>query len=204
MDYSNVATTGILSPHILPVQDLRKMLKYTEDILPSMMHLPIFSENTLHFYRYLCTHILIAYKQFLLLIDVPIQDHAQQIEIYEVFNLEILYRNYSLHYDIHNKYLGITLDETSVIEISDNQFNMCKKANGQFCILNAPLLPLANPSTCLSSLYAKDKNSIQKRCSLQVKKANNISIPTSIAPNVWIITSSPAATPAGIMFICPG
>ena len=105
---------------------------------------------------------------------------------------------------IENRYLAIILDETSTTEISDNQFNMFKKANGQFCILNAPLLPLANPSTCLSSLYSKGKNSIQKRCSLQVNKANSISIPTSIAPNVWIITSSTAAAPAGIMLICPG
>ena len=35
MDYIGAATTGILSPHILPVQDLRKMLKYTEDTLPA-------------------------------------------------------------------------------------------------------------------------------------------------------------------------
>ena len=56
----------------------------------------------------------------------------------------------------------------------------------------------------LSSLYTKEKNSIQKKCSLQVKKANSISIPTCIAPNVWITTSLPAAAPAGIMLICPG
>ena len=134
---------------------------------------------------------------------MPIQDNAQQIKIYEVFNLEIPHRNYSLCYDIDNKYLGITLDETSAIEILDNQFNMCKKTNRQFFILNAPLVPLANPPTCLSFLYTKDKNSIQKRCSLQVKKANSISIPTSIAPNGWIIISLPAAAPAGITFICP-
>ena len=130
MDYINAATSGILSPHILPVQDLRKMQKYIEDTLPSTMHLPISSENTLHFYRYLCTHILITDEQFLLLIDVPIQDHTQQIEIYEVFNLEIPHGNYSLCYDLENKYLGITLDETSIVKISDNQFNTCKKANG--------------------------------------------------------------------------
>ena len=74
MDYVDATTTGILSPHILPLQDLRKMLKYIEDTLPSMIHLPISSDDTLHFYRYLHIHILIADKQFLLLIDVPIQD----------------------------------------------------------------------------------------------------------------------------------
>ena len=79
MDYINAVTIGALSPHILPVQDLGKMLKYIEDTLPSMMHLPISSEDTLHFYRYLCTHILIADEQFLFLIDVPLQDHEQEI-----------------------------------------------------------------------------------------------------------------------------
>ena len=135
---------------------------------------------------------------------MPIQDCAQQIEIYEVFNLDIPYGNYSLHYDIGNKYLGITLDETSATEISEDQFQTCKRANRKFCILNTPLLPLTNPPTCLSTLYTKDRDSTQKRCSLQVKKANSINILTSIAPNVWIITSSPEAAPAGIMLICPG
>ena len=183
---------------------LRKMLKYIEHTLPSIMHLPISSENTLHFYRYLCIHILITDEQFLLLTDEPIQDSTWQIEIYEVFCLDIPHGNFSLHYGIENKYLDITLDETSATEILNLQFKMCNKAIGQFCILTTPLLPLTNPPTCLSSLYAKGKNSIQKRCSLQAKKANSVIIPTSIAPNAWITMSLLAAAPAGIMLICPG
>ena len=114
------------------------------------------------------------------------------MEVYEVFNLDVPHGNYSACYDIENKYLGITLDETSTIDLED-QFKMCQKANGQFCILNAPLVLCANPPMCLSALYAKDKDSIQKRCSLHIKKASSISIPTSIAPNVWIITTSTKA-----------
>ena len=100
MDYIDAATTGILSPHILPIDDLREMLKHIQETLPSTMHLPISSEDTLHFYRYLCTHILIADEQFLLLINVPIQDHAQHIEVYDGFNLDIPHRNFSICYDI--------------------------------------------------------------------------------------------------------
>ena len=74
MDYIDAATTGTLSPHILPIMDLRKMLSHIEETLPSTLHLPVSSEDTLHFYQYLCTHVLIANKQFLLLINVPIQD----------------------------------------------------------------------------------------------------------------------------------
>ena len=164
MDHIDAAITGILSPHVLPVEDLREMLKHIEATLPSTTHLSISSEDALHFYRYLRTHILIADEQFLLLICVPIQDHAQQMEIYEVFNLDILMRNFSTHYDIQNKYMGLTLDEIMAVEISEDQFKTWQKANGQFCILNTPLLPLASAQTCVSALYAKDKDSTQRRC----------------------------------------
>ena len=100
MDYIDAVTTEILLPHILPIEDLREMLKHIEETLPSTMHLPISSEDILHFYRHLHTHILIADEQFLLLINVPIQDHAQQIDVYEVLNLDISHRNISACYDI--------------------------------------------------------------------------------------------------------
>ena len=74
MDYIDVATTGILSPHILPVEDLREMLMHIEAELLSIMHLPISSDDTLHFCRYLHSHVLVAEEQFLLLIGIPIQD----------------------------------------------------------------------------------------------------------------------------------
>ena len=57
MDYINATTSGILSPHVLPVVDLQKMLQHIADTLPSTLHLPISPEDTLHFYRYLHTRL---------------------------------------------------------------------------------------------------------------------------------------------------
>ena len=76
MDYIDAATAGILSPHVPAVEDLRKMLIHIKEALPSTMHLSVSLEDTIHFYRYLSTHVLITDKQFLLVIDVPIQDHT--------------------------------------------------------------------------------------------------------------------------------
>ena len=55
MDYVVAATTNIFSPNILPVEDLRSMLRHIESELPSTMHLPMSSDDTLHFYQYLNT-----------------------------------------------------------------------------------------------------------------------------------------------------
>ena len=84
MDYNDVATTRILSTQVLSVEDLRKMLLHIEDTLPLTMHLPISSDDALHFYRHLHTQVLTTDEQFLLLIDVPIQDHTQHLEIYSL------------------------------------------------------------------------------------------------------------------------
>ena len=56
IDYIDAATLQTLSPHILPVIDLQKMLLCIEETLPLMLHLPISLDDTLHFYRYLHTH----------------------------------------------------------------------------------------------------------------------------------------------------
>ena len=144
MNYINEATSGTLSPHILPVTDLQKML-HISDALPPMLHLPVSPDDTLHFYRYLHTYILIENKQFLLLVDVPIQDRSWQITIHEVLTLSIPHGNFSACYDINTKYLDITKDATMAVELSTTQFWVCQEANGQFCSITTPFQPLANP-----------------------------------------------------------
>ena len=131
------------------------MLSHTEETLPSTLHLPVSSEDTLHFYCYLCTHVLIANKQCLLLIDVPIQDWSQQLAIYKNFTLDILHGNFTAHYDINTEYLRTTQDETMAVEISPQQFRICQEANGQFFTIPTLFLPLANPPSCITALYVK-------------------------------------------------
>ena len=191
MDYIDAATSGILSPHVLPVADLQRMLNHIADTLPPTLHLPISPEDTLHFYRYLRTHVLIENKQFLLLINIPIQDRACQVTIHQIFTLDIPHGNYSAHYDINTRYFGITKDTTMGLELSTTQFQTCQQANGQFCYISTPFQPLANPPTCIAALYTKSKASITSKCSLQLRKTTTTTLPTQITPDVWIL-STPA------------
>ena len=50
MHYIDAATTGILSSHVLPILDRQKMLSHIEETLLPTLHLPVSSEDTLHFY----------------------------------------------------------------------------------------------------------------------------------------------------------
>ena len=203
MEYIDAATSGTLSPHILPVIDLQKLLQHIADTLPPTLHLPILPEDTLHFYRYLHTHILIENKQFLLLIDILIQDRSWQITIHQILTLDILHRNYSACYDVHTKYFGVTKDATMAVELSTTQFQACQDANGQFCSITTPLQPLANPTSCIAVLQAKSKADITSKCSLQIHKPSTTNLPTQVAPDVWILTTPVTAPTNTMTLICP-
>ena len=182
MDYVDAPTTGTLLPHVLPVMDLKKMLPHIEETLPPTLHLPVSSEDTLHFYRYLCTHVLIANKQFLLLTHVHIQDQSQQLTIYKIFTLNIPHGNFTAHYDINTQYLGISQDETVAVEMSPHQFSICQEANGQFCNVITPFQPLANLPSCITALYTKNAHNIAARCSLEIRKTQDLSIHLNLHP----------------------
>ena len=134
----------------------------TEDAVPnrirttSIMHLPIPSSDPLHFYRCLWSHVLVEESQFLLLIDVPIQDRAQQIQIYKIINLPVPVGNYSMRYTMDNKYLGITYDRTKVMDIPEDQFKLCKEANGQFCPPHDSTTTLDESTLVCSSLVYQE------------------------------------------------
>ena len=173
MDYIDAATTGTLSPHILPIMDLKKMLSHIEETPLTTLHLPVSAEDTLHFYCYLYIHVLIANKQFLFLINIPIQDWSQQLSIYKIFTLDIPHGNFTAQYHVNTKYLGIIQDETMAVEILQQQFRICQEAKGQFCTISTSFQRLANPLSCITALYVKNTASISARCSLQIMKTSD-------------------------------
>ena len=128
----------------------------------------------------------------------------QQLPIYKIFTLDIPHGNFTAQYDINTQYLGITQDETMAVEFSPHQFSICQEANGQFCNYHAPFQTLANSPSCITALYTKITATISTRCSLQIRKTQSISIPSLIAPNMWILTSAPSTVITAITLIFPG
>ena len=203
VDYVNAATTNIFSPGILPVEVLRNILQHIASELPSTLNLPTTLEDTFHFYQYLSTHVLIAEGQFLLLMDMPTQNRAQQLQIYEVFSLPVPDSNISAQYKINHKCIGVPYDEAKSIAIIDQQYRACQHANRPFFRMIAPFQPLTNPLSCIIGLYAKNDQAIKEQCSLAISHAPHTFIPVAATSNLWIIPSNPETLGSAIMITCP-
>ena len=90
-----------------------------------------------------------------------------------------------------------------VVELSTTQFQVCREANSQFCSIITPFQPLANPPSCIAALYVRSTVDITSQCSLQIQKASDVNLPTQIAPDVWILTTSLAAPASTMTLIYP-
>ena len=91
------------------------------------------------------------------------------------------------------------------VDISPQQFRIWQEANRQFCTIPTLFQPLANPPSCITAVYAKNTASISARCSLQIRKSSDVSMPSQAAPNVWILRMAPSAAAAATMtLICLG
>ena len=97
----------------------------------------------------------------------------------------------------------MTKDATIGVELYPTQFQICQQANGQFCYISMPFQPLANPPTCIATLYTKSKAGIASKCSLQLHKTTTTILPTQITPDVWILTTPVTAPLNTVTLICP-
>ena len=192
MDYINAATTNIFSPDVLPIEELIDMLRHIKSQPPSIMHLSISSNDILHFFHYLKTHMLVADGQYLLLTDVLLQDRAQQYQVYEIFNLPVSHGYVLAQYKINNKYIGDTYDETQAVVITEQQYSTCLHANGQFCKINAQFQALTNPPSCTAALYTKNDQEIGVQCSLSVLHTPHAFPSIIIMSNLWIFILTPS------------
>ena len=89
------------------------------------------------------------------------------------------------------------------MDIPEEQFKLCKEANGQFFPLLTPLQPLANPPSCVAALYTKNSREINCLCELTTKAQPDIYLPIPLAPNVWAIISLPFKQQLPVTVICP-
>ena len=118
--------------------------------------------------------------------------------------MDIPQGNFTAHYDINTEYPRITQDETTAVESSPQQFRICLEADRQFCTIPTLFQPLANPPSGITTLYVKNTTSILARCSLQIRKSLEVSMPSWLAPSVWILTTTPSAKTATITLSCLG
>ena len=142
-------------------------------------------------------HARLNWKQFLLLIGIPIQDRSWQITTYEVLTLSILHGNYSACYNT----------DTQVFRHHQRWNHGSRTLHYPGLSLLGSKWPILHHNHAFPAfskpthLYAKTTVDITSKCSLQIWKTSGINLPTQVAPDVWILITPLAASTNTITLI---
>ena len=157
-------------------QELLKINKH----LPPKITLP--EDPTIkiwHYYRFLTITPMIHGNQLLLMIKIPLLDSDSTMTLYKIHNLPI-YNSYigkSLSYQLEGSNLAVTKDNSYVTILTEAEFIQCTLAQGHFCSLNTALYHIDYSKWCLSAMFLKHNDRINKYCPLSI---TNITGPQAI------------------------
>ena len=108
-------------------------------------------------------------KKLALMIKIPLIDLHLSMTLYKG-NLPIYHKDIgkSLLYQTEGNSLAITKDNSYATILSDLDCIKCTLVQGHFCSLTTALYDLDSSLMCLTELFLKNNNKINKKCKLTV------------------------------------
>ena len=178
--YLSTFTTGKLTPQMIDPAHLRQELLKINKQLPPKITLPEDPTiNIWHYYRFLTITPMVHGNQLLLMIKIPLLDSDSTMTLYKIHNLPIYNSDIgkSLSYQLEGSNLAITKDNIYVTILTEAEFIQCTLAQGHFCSLNTALYHIDYSKWCLSAMFLKHNDRINKYCPLSI---TNITGPQAI------------------------
>ena len=106
------------------------------------------------------------------MIKIPLTDLDSSMTLYKIYNLPVFHHEISksLIYNIEGNNSAVTKVNKYANILSDTEFIKCTLIQGHFCNLNTALNHTDSNPMCLTAIFLKDNNKIQKQCILAVTK----------------------------------
>ena len=201
MDFVDAATTNVLSPDIFPVADLRNSLRHIESELPPRMHPPISSDNTLHFYLYLNTHVLIEMGSSYSFSIGPCKTEHNSFKIYKVSSLPVPHTYLSPEYKANNKYIGVRYDDKGSCHLRSAIQNL---SECQWTVLQdrCTIPTLANMQSCMYSPICQKQLGSKGTVFLAISHMPHAFVVIAVTSKLWIIPSNFQTLGLTMIIIC--
>lgn len=170
-EYLNIHSTGKLTPSIVDPISLKQELLKIQKLLPLKLSLPEDpTTNIWHYYRFLTVSPITHENSLVLLIKIPLIDLDSSMNLYRVHNLPIYQEaiQKSLKYQLEGHNLAITKDNKYATLLTDTEFMTCTLAEGHFCSLNTGLFHVDSIQWCITAMFFKDNNKINKYCQVEI------------------------------------
>ena len=160
----NQLALGHLSPSVISPKQLQDILYDIQKHIPEYLSLPQDPKTIWYYYQSLTTVTIIKRKKLLTLVSLPLIDTNSRYELYQIFNLPVPYNltRMTAQYELETNHLAVNIKRTQYMLLSDTDFLQCAAPRTSFCALRKSSFPLHDSQRCVTALFLKDVERIEK------------------------------------------
>ncbi len=182
---------GLISPSLVSPPVLQETLKEIKKQLPSDVNLPYFlsGKGLREYYQNLYGIIIPDKDSFHVVVAVPLLQNKASFYVYETISVPVPDDTLSLsaQYELESKVLAINQAADEYVFLSDTEAIAC--TNSPYCTVQSPSYSLSKAPTCVTSLFTKKSNLINKHCRKIVNKAPEIPVIRHLYDGSWLIST---------------
>ena len=192
--YLRIMNSHHLDPTIMPVSQLRELLKYVQQEIEGSPRLELQLELNNHdiqgYYNVIRVTALMTDDVLFIVMTIPLKDTSLQMNVYKVHNLPLIHPklNISVTYELEGKYLAIGHEGHYVSLPEEGELTMCLLTRGGLCKMNQALYPSDRVDWCIWALFIKDEKMVKRVCTYNIQKRNG-NLAQSLGGYLWAISS---------------
>ena len=192
--YLRIMNSHHLDPTVMPVSQLRELLKYVQQEIEGSPRLELPLELNSHdiqgYYNVIRVTALLTEDILFIVMTIPLKDTSLQMNVYKVHNLPLIHPklNVSVTYELEGKYLAIGHEGHYVSLPEEGEFAMCLLTQGGLCKMNQAMYPSDKVDWCIWALFIKDEKMIRRVCTYNIQKRNG-NLAQSLGAYLWAISS---------------
>ena len=199
----NTLSIGHLSPEIITPLHLKALLMEIQSVIPKQYELPSNPKDELwSFYSMLRCSTVLFNNSMTVIVDIPLLDINQKMNLHKIHNLEIPYINETVQlngpqitaqYDIPQQAILVNDEKNHYATLGVSELQHCSQISTDFCSIQSPIYQSSMSRDYAYAHFSKDKIKIKQFCDIKIKK-NSLPKGEYLFKGHWVIASTTQLT----------
>ena len=157
--YLRIMNSNHLDPTVMPVSQLRDLLKYVQQEIEGSprfeLPLELGNHDIQGYYDIIRVTALLVDDVLFIVMTILLKDTSLQMNVYKVHNLPLVHPklNVSVTYELEGKYLAIGHEGHYVSLPDEEDLAMCLLTREGLCKMNQAMYPSDKIDWCVGSIY---------------------------------------------------
>ena len=187
----NSAALGRMNFGMVSREQLRTTIRKIQNLLPQGYFIPVDEHDLGPLYKHGGVIVFAVDQVLYTTMAIPVARIATEFDVYKLISVPHLREDLgvSLRYKLRETGLAISKDKMTYQIMTAAEATLCGNAATKFCILSRAMYSVTRNPSCLTSLFMKDQDGINRLCEVTRNTGPEHVFAEYLFEGVWLVSS---------------